>query len=150
MAEIIDYHVRITVEGPSLHNYREVQTDAVDETAKESGNESEVHRDFVVECASDNVPTCVGNSPSDLDIRINVGSAIEDDDYSVTADPDDKKFIKMAILRDDTSGDLEIYAFEKTTGDYGDVPSGKTHEKYLKEFSVVAAGTALVEEEDFI
>jgi len=150
MADITDYHIRITVEGPSLHNSREVQTDVTDNTVKESGNESEVHRDFVIEHTSINQPTCVGNSPADLKIRTNVGSAIVNDDYTVTADPDDKKWIKMAIGRDDGTSDLEILAFEKVLGDYADTPSGKTLEKWLKEFSVVAAGTVLVEEQDFI
>lgn len=108
-------------------------------------------RDFVIERQSNNIPTCVGNSPVDLTIRTNVGDAIVNDDYAVTADADDKKFIKMSIARDDGTGILEILAFEKLEGSaYADPPSGKTVEKDLKEFSVVAAGTVLVEEEDFI
>ncbi len=148
--KIIDYHVRVVVEGPSQHYFRTIQTDKFDTTIKESGNETETHRDFVIEKEIQNVPTCVGNSPSDLKIRTNVGSAIVNDDYTVTADPDDKKWIKMSVVRDDTSTDLEIVAFEKVLGDYDDTPSGKTLIKDLKEFSVVAAGTVLVEEEDFI
>lgn len=148
--EIVDYSIRIVVEGPSLHYFRTIQTDKIDETEKEPGNESEVHRDFAIEKEGPNVPTCDGNNPSDLDIRTNVGSAIVNDDYSVTADPSDKKFIKMSLVRDDTSTDLEIIAFEKTTGDYGSIPSGKTLIGDLKEFSVVASGTVLVEEQDFI
>lgn len=146
---IWDYHIRLYCEDDSSY-HKEIQTDVVDETIKCPSFPSGTVRDFVVERAILNVPTCVGNSPSDLKVRTNVGSAIEDDDYTVTADPDDKKYVKISILRDDTSGDLEIYAFTKTTGEYGSVPSGKELESDLKEFSVVAAGTELVEEEDWI
>jgi hypothetical protein len=150
MEEISDFHIRVVIEETPFHYYTKVQTDVVDETVKDPSFPSTPTRDFCIEHLENNVPTCVGNSPSDLDIRTNVGSAIVDDDYTVTADGSDKKYIKMAIARDDTSGDLEIIAFEKTTGEYGSTPSGKTLSKWLKEFSVVASGTALVEEEDFI
>jgi len=149
---IIDYNIRVVVEGgsPNPHYYRATQTDIIDETAKESGLEGSTHRDFVVEFTSTNQPTCVMNSPSDLKIRTNVGSAIVNDDYTATAHESDKKFFKMSLVRDNTSGLLEILAFTKTTGNYGSMPSGKTLEFDLKEFSVVAAGTVLVEEQSFI
>ena len=152
---IIDYHVRVvvvdTVGPPETHHYfRTIQTDKIDETKKEPSNEGKTHRDFVIEFEEINAPTCVGNSPSDLDIRTNVGSAIVNDDYAVTAHATLKKFIKTSLARDDTSGLLEILAFEKTTGDYDDTPAGKTLIYDLKEFSVVALGLVLVEEEDYI
>jgi len=149
---IDDFHVRIKVKRPSLpfHYYYAVQTVQFDSTIVDPDFPTATVSDFVIQWTEVNVPTCDGNSPTDLTIRTNVGSAIVNDDYAVTADPDDKKFIKMVVVRDDTSGLLEILAFEKTLGDYADIPAGKSHEKDLKEFSVVALGTALVEEEDFI
>jgi len=139
---ILDYSIRVAVEGPSLHYYRTIQTDAVDNTAKEPGNEVEVHRDFVIEHIEDNVPT---STASLLAITSNVGSAIVDDVTNVTADPDNAKFVRISVIRDDTSGDLEILAEEKVLGDYSGVPSGKDLEQIINEFSVVAAGTTLVE-----
>ncbi len=149
---ILDYHVRIVVEETPPHFYREVQTDVLDNTIVDPSFPTQSVRDFVIEKVVDNVPTCVGNSPTDLTIRTNVGSVIVNDDYLVEADPNDQKFILMAIARDDGTGLLEILAFEKLTEaeQYPDTPDGKTVEKNLKEFSVVAAGTVLVEEEDFI
>ena len=148
---IYDYHVRLVCEAASpWEYYRTVQTDETDDTIECPAHPGGSTRDFVIEHIVENVPTCEGNTPSDLTIRTNVGSAIVNDDYVVTADPTDKKFIKICILRDNLSTDLEIYAFEKTTGEYGNIPSGKSLEKDLKEFSVVAAGTVLVEEQDWI
>ncbi len=146
---INDYHIRLYCEDGS-HYYRTIQTDKIDESAKDPAHSSSVTRDFCIERVLLNVPSCVGNSPSNLKIRTNVGSEIVDDDYTVTAHASLKKYVKISILRDDTSTDIEIYAFEKTTGEYGSVPSGKTLEKDLKEFSVVALGTVLVEENDWI
>jgi len=149
---IVNYEIRLKCvpSGQAFHYYRGIQTDKLVVLTDCPDHEGEVASLFVIEYQRPNIPTCVGNSPTNLDIRTNVGTEIVDDDYTVTADPSDKKWIKMVILRDDTSTDIEIYAFEKTTGEYGSVPSGKTHEKDLKEFSVVASGTVLVEEEDFI
>ncbi len=147
---ILDNHVRIKVTSSPFHYYRKIQTDTLDETIVDPSEPATPVSDFVIESVETNVPTCVGNSPSNLKIRTNVGSAIVNDDYTVTADADDKKFIKMVIVRDDGTGLLEILAFEKLLGNYDDLPAGKTHEKDLKEFSVIAAGTVLVQEQDFI
>lgn len=148
--DILNYHVRVTVEESPPHHYHEVHTDVVDESMVDPAFPSTAVRDLVIESIGINVPTCVGNVPGDLKIRTNVGSAIENDDYVVTADPSDKKYIKISIARDDGTNLLEILAFEKTTGEYGGTPAGKTIEKDLKEFSVVAAGIVLVEEQDWI
>jgi len=149
---IIDFHVRIVVKRPSLpfHYYREIQTDIIDDTIVDPAFPTAPVRDFVIEEEAINIPTCVGNSPSDLKIRTNVGSAIVDDDYTVAADSTDKKFIRITLVRDNTSGLLEILAFEKTTDEYGNMPAGKSLEIHMKEFSVVASGTVLVEEQDWI
>jgi len=149
---IIDYHVRKVCDAPDPFEYfRTVQTDVIDSTIECPAHPGGATRDFVVVHEYINIPTCVGNSPSDLKIRTNVGSAIVDDDHTVVADPTLKTWIKIGIFRKDSDASLEIYAFERTGGAaYGDEPSGYTLESYLKEFSVVATGTVLVEEEDWI
>ena len=148
---VIDYHVRIVCEEVSpFEYYRTVQTDKIDETLKCPSHPTGSVRDFTIERSETNIPSCEGNVPSNMKIRTNVGSVVVDDDYTVTADPAEKKYIKISVARDNTTEDIEILAFEKTTGNYGNTPSGKTFLFDLKEFSVVAAGTVLVEEQDWI
>jgi len=148
---IIDYKVRIVVEPVATpgqwHYHKIVQTDKKDENLVDPTYPTDPVRDFAEISNKFCVPTCTDDG---LDITTNVGSAIVNDIYAVIADPDDKKYIKMSVLRDDISTDLEIHAFEKTTGEYGSTPAGKTLVGDLKEFSVVAAGIVLVEEEDYI
>jgi hypothetical protein len=139
---ILDYHIRVRVENSPDYYYREVQTDEIDATAKDPGNPTAVHRDYVLEDIKDNEPTATA---SGLDITTNVGSAIVNDVTAITADPDDIKYVKVSVVRDDTSGDLEIQIEEKVLGNYSGTPAGKTFECEVKEFSLVAAGTDLVE-----
>lgn len=139
---IIDYHVRVVVEGPTQHYFRIIQTDVVDETVKETGNEAEVHRDFAVELNESTVPTATSAL---LAITTNVGSVIVDDVTNITADPDDTKFVQISVVRKDSDSVLSILAEEKVLGNYAGVPSGYELEQIINEFSVVAAGTALVE-----
>jgi len=148
---ILDYHVRLVCEPTTgtWEYYREVQTDQLDNTIECPAHPGKPTRDFSIEKIIDNEPSCAGNVPTDLTIRTNVGSAIVDDDYAVTAGSG-TKFVKIALLRDDGTGDLEIGAFEKITGNYGPIPSGKSLEFDMKEFSVAASGTVLVEEEDWL
>jgi hypothetical protein len=91
--------------------------------------------------------TCTSSA---LAITLNMGTVIVNDITNVTADPTNKKFILIAILLDDTTGDAEAAAFEKTTGEYGDVPAGKTLGTNVKEYCVEANGTTLVEVNNFI
>lgn len=93
------------------------------------------------------LPTCTSSL---LDITTNLGTYISNDVTSVVADPNDEKFVKISIVIDDVSGDIEAIAFEKTTEIYGDIPAGKTFCCDLKEFSVPAAGTTLTEVKNFI
>ena len=148
--DILDYSVRTVIEESPFHYYRVIQTDKIDETVKDPAFPSTSTRDFVIEDIFPATITCVKNIPSDLKIRTNLGSAIVNDDYTVTADPSDKKFIRISLARDDGSTDLEVIAFEKTTGEYGAMPAGKTLEFHIKEFSVVAAGTELDLEQSWV
>lgn len=139
---IFDYHIRVRVEDSPDYYYREIQTDVLDATVKDPGNPTAVHRDYALEQVKDNEPTATA---SGLDITTNVGSAIVNDVTSITADPDDTKYVKVSVVRDDTTTDLEIQVEEKVLGNYSGTPAGKTLECEIKEFSLVAAGTALVE-----
>lgn len=103
--------------------------------------------DAVAALAAIQLPTCTSSL---LDITVNVGTLIVADLTSIVADPSDEKFVKVSIAVDDTTGDPEVYVFEKTTGAYGDLPAGKTLCVDLKEYSVAAAGSALVEINDWI
>lgn len=85
-----------------------------------------------------------------LEITTNVGSFVVADVYNVTADPSDEKFVKIVLGIDDTNGAIEVFALEKTTGEYGALPAGKTFVTDVKEFSVPAAGTVLTEIFNFI
>jgi len=148
---IYDYHVRLVCDEPDpFEYYREIQTDVIDNTIECPAHPGGAVRDFTIVKKLLTKPTCKKNDPTNLDIKTNVGSAIVNDIYAVTADPTDKKFIKMSILRDTGTSVLEIAAFEKTTGEYGSIPAGKILEMDLKEFSVIAAGTTLVLETSWI
>jgi len=80
---------------------------------------------------------------SALAITLTLGDVIVSDVTNITADPTDKKFVLIVIALDDTTGDLEVHAFEKTTGEYGDLPADKTLAAQIKEYCVAAAGTTL-------
>ena len=93
-------------------------------------------------------PTCTFSL---LQITTNVGSYISGDTYDVTADADEKKWILTSVAIDDTTGVFEVLAFERLdSAQYGDVPAGKTLAGNLKEFSVVALGTELIQENNYI
>ena len=66
----------------------------------------------------------------------NVNESLE-----VEADPSNTKYIKVGLASVDNI--LDIVFFEKTTGEYGANPPG--YIKDLAEYSVVAAGSELVE-----
>lgn len=103
--------------------------------------------DAVAALAAIQLPVCTSSL---LDITVDVGTLIVTDVTSITADSSDEKFAKVSVVVDDTTGDPEIYVFEKTTGAYGALPGGKTLAVDLKEYSVPAAGSALTEINDWI
>lgn len=139
---ILDNKVRIVVEDTPVRYYREVQTDVINDTIVDPAFPGLPVRDFVVERIEENVPTAVAAL---LQITTNVGSAIVNDITNIVADPAETKFVKVSVIRDNGTEALEILVEEKTTGVYAGVPVGKTLEKIINEFSVVAAGTDLVE-----
>lgn len=140
---IQDNFVRIRVEDAPDYFYREVQTDVIDPSIVDPANPSFPVSGFVIEDQQINEPTAVA---SGLDITTNVGSAIVDDVTSITADPDNTKFCLVSVVRDDITSLLEVQVQEKVLGNYAPTPDDKTWECDVAEFSVVAAGTDLVEE----
>lgn len=92
-------------------------------------------------------PTCTHNN---LTITVNFGTYVVNDQDTIVADPTNKKWVLVKLGIDDTTGDFEIFFCEKTTGEYGDLPAGKTYVHDLKEYYVEANGTELVEFIDFI
>lgn len=93
------------------------------------------------------LPTCTSSL---LAITANVGTFIVSDVTNVTAHSTLVKTIKITVGIDDTTGVLEIIAYEKTDGEYAAVPLGKSHVADLKEYTLAAAGTEVVESVNFI
>jgi hypothetical protein len=91
--------------------------------------------------------TCISNS---LTITLNMGTVIVNDITNITADATYKKFILIAIILDTTTGDAEAAAFEKTTGEYAGVPSGKILGTNVKEYCVAPNGSVLEEVNSYI
>jgi len=92
-------------------------------------------------------PSC---DASGLDITTNFGTFIVDDVHSVVVDPALETRVKVTLAVEKGTWNLDVLVFEKTDGDYDDVPS--THETIaeLKEFSLPAAGSELTELNDWI
>lgn len=138
---IKDNYIRIVVNESPIHYYRIIQTDVVNESIVDPSFSSTSIRDFVIEEKRTTVPTAVESA---LQITTNVGTAIVNDIYNVTADVTNTKYVKISVIRVDATQALEILVSEKTTGAYDSIPAGKTLEQDIREFSVIANGTVLV------
>lgn len=140
---ILDYHVRLRIQDSPDYYYFARQTDVLDVSAVDPANPSFPVLDFVILAHEE--PTPITAVAAGLDITTNVGSAIIDDVTSIVADPDDTKFCLVSIVRDNASQLLEVQVQEKVLGNYAETPDDKTWECDVSEFSLVAAGTDLVE-----
>jgi len=139
---ITDYHVRVVCEEATEHYARIVQTEVISESVVCPTHPTASIRDFVIESNEPTIPTATASA---LQITTNVGTAIVDDIHDVTADSTHTTYVLMAVVRVDATDALEVIAFEKTDGEYGSSPAGRTLEQDIKEFYVVANGTDLVE-----
>ena len=142
----ITYKTRLVCEtetgdGKGFHYWREEQ-DVIDKTIKCGTHPLATVRDFTIESDHEVVMTAVA---SGLNITTNIGVTVVDQVDAITADGSDTKFVLVTAYEDDVTGLLEAVLFEKTTGEYGDPPSGKTYHEDINEFSLVASGTDLVE-----
>ena len=146
---INEHKVRVVVEGgtPNPHYFNMVQTDVVDEAEKEPGLEGSTHRDFVIESVEPTVPSFVINTPSDLDIRAQVGNAIVDDDTTISNHATLTTTIKVSVLRKQSDSSLEVWIFTHTDGIYGNTPAGYDveHDIVDREVKIVPAGTVIEE-----
>jgi len=128
-------------DGKGFHYWREDQ-DQIDATIKCGTHPLATVRDFILEGTIESITTAIA---SGLNITINIGVTVVNKVEAIVADPSDTKYVLVSVYVDDATGIAEDVVFEKTTGEYGDPPSGKTFEKDIAEFSLVAAGTDLVE-----
>jgi hypothetical protein len=140
---IQDYHVRLRIQDSPDYYKVLIQTDVLDVNAVDPDNPTFPVLDFVI--LDDDEPTVITAVPTGLDIQTDVGSAVVGDITSIVADPDDTKFCLVSVVRDNASQLLEVQVQEKVLGNYADTPDDKTWECDVAEFSVVAAGTDLVE-----
>lgn len=85
-----------------------------------------------------------------LTINTDMGGIIVGDVTNISADNNDKKYVLMVMAVDNTTGNPSVYAFQKTTGEYGTLPASKSLATRIKEYSVVAGGNTLVEINNFI
>ena len=93
-------------------------------------------------------PTCTSSL---LAITVNFGSHIVNDITNVTADATYDSTFLVCLFVDDITGDPEVLVFGKTTeSEYAPSPSGKTFGAHLKQYGLVAAGTALKKEKNLI
>jgi hypothetical protein len=84
----------------------------------------------------------VAENPND---PLTPSTQLLNDSYTVVADPSAVKTIKVSLVCDQTTKAVELVIFEKTDGEYGNVPAGKRLLGHLKEYSLAANGVALVE-----
>ena len=80
-----------------------------------------------------------------LVITTNIQNLVTDDETTVVADPDDEKFVKVCYVYNEDTDTFGIVAYEKTTGQYAALTPPEYLIRDIKEFSVGAAGTELVE-----
>lgn len=92
-------------------------------------------------------PTCIA---SGLNITTNFGTFIVDDVHAVVADPALETRAKVSIVLEKSTWTASVVVFEKTDGEYDSLPSTHALLADLKEFSVPAVGTDLVELNDWI
>ena len=67
-----------------------------------------------------------------------------DDLTAIVADPTDIKYVRVSVIRNDGDASLSVMVEEKVLGNYSGVPDAFTLECEIAEFSLIAAGTALV------
>lgn len=84
-----------------------------------------------------------------LQVDVTAGILLTDND-TYTADPTYIKYVLVTLVVDDTTKALEMVSYEKTTGEYGAVPGGKTHAGNLKEYSIAISGTTMTEIESWL
>ena len=79
-----------------------------------------------------------------LQITVTLGTLLNDQ-VTLIADPSDVKTVLISICMDDATGGLVLVSQEKTTGTYGGYPAAHSLARDLNQYTIAAAGSALVE-----
>lgn len=85
-------------------------------------------------------------SASGLTITTSINSIIVDDQTVIVPDVSETKYVMVSYIHNETTDVLEVVVFERLEStSYGDLAADERLVADLKEFSVVAGGTDLVE-----
>lgn len=91
-------------------------------------------------------PTC---SDTGLQADVTVGTLLDTND-TFSAHATEVKTVLVTVGMDDTTKALEIISYEKTTGEYGSIPGGKTHGYNLKEYTIAALASTMTEVQSWL
>lgn len=80
-----------------------------------------------------------------LQVTINVTDLISNDITNIIADPTDTKYVLFSLVYDKTSDVIFLVAREKTTQLYAELYENEYLVQHLKEYSVAANGSNLVD-----
>ncbi len=88
----------------------------------------------------------VSSTASGLVVTTTIAELQINDETTVTADPSETKYVLISLVYDEPQDLFEIMAFEKTTGEYADLPADHyLVQQNISEWYVVAGGDTLVE-----
>ena len=82
---------------------------------------------------------------SGLVITADIEDLVDNDQTTIVADPTDTKFVKVCYVYNESTDAFSLEVYEKTTGQYAALAPPEVLVRDIKEFSVVANGTDLVE-----
>jgi len=91
-------------------------------------------------------PTC---SDTGLQVDVTVGTLLNDSD-TFSAHATEVTTVLVTVGVDDSTKLLEIISYTKTTGEYGDIPAGKTHCYNLKSYTIAALASTMTEVESWL
>lgn len=123
-------------------NYLGMQSGVLTRAAFEDGTDSSA-----VKTDMDNASDMV-IADSGLQVDVDLGTVL-DDNVVFTNDPSEITTCLLSIYADDTTKDLELVGFQKTTGEYGAAPAGKSLVMDLKEYTIAVSGSTLTEITDY-
>lgn len=87
------------------------------------------------------------NSPNPLDLRVDVGTLIQNDVTPITADPDNAKYILVSVVMDDITKVLSIDVTTQLSEDIDEdqyqADAGKTLIHHIGHWMIEAAGTEI-------
>ena len=125
----------------------QVEKDAVDaaETQAAIDSKETIVKNAILPEAGLIASVLAASSASGLVITSAATNLGLNDTATVVADTTLTKFVIIKLIYNSTSDSFSIQSFEKTDGDYSDLAADETLTANIKEYSVVANGTDLVE-----